>query len=640
MRRPQWRGAAGAVTGGALISVLLALGVLGGPGWVPAAQAAVPAADDSLIMVLDSSGSMSGADGSGSTRIESARKAVNTVVDTLPDGHRTGLRVYGAGKPHGCDDTQLAEPVVPLDRDAMKKAVAAVQPKGDTPTALALTRAAGDLPKDGRRTILLISDGESNCGAPKPCDVAAQLAGDGIGLRIDTIGFQVRGAAREELECVAHAGHGAYYDAPDAAALARQLVRASQLSADAYRFEGTRVTGGTTAARAPGITPGQYLDTIGPGETRWYAAGLDATATADLAVTAVPQPGVKAGYGDGIELKAVSAGQYAYTCDTGSAHFGQDEGAMILTTAVSRVPTAKGDGSCDKAGQYLLSVHRTTAPGSDQGRWAIEIRYGSEAPLKAGTTPAAAETEYGEKPAPVAGDPRDITGGTGFNDAAALGRGVWRDKLLPAQTRFYKVRLGWGQQLSYAAEFANEPVLDDAAGSSAWSFVETATYGPARQPVSDASKGDDHRGYSGKPMSVGLGTVPVTWTNRWVTGGAAPAVHSAGDYYIAVSLGPRAAQLARNAAVGVVLRVNVTGDELAGPQYQAPALAKGKGGSKDSGKSDGGGGDSAAGRDSGGTDGGGFMTGTDMIAAGAGGAVALAAVGTVALVRRTKRGGA
>lgn len=644
MQRPQWRVAAGAVSGGVLISVLA---VLGGPA---AAQAAVPAADDSLIMVLDSSGSMAGADGSGSTRIESARKAVNTVVDTLPDGHRTGLRVYGAGKPHGCDDTQLAEPVVPLDRDAMKRAVAAVQPKGDTPTALALTRAAGDLPKDGRRTILLISDGESNCGAPKPCDVAAQLAGDGIGLRIDTIGFQVKGAAREELECVARAGHGAYYDAPDAAALARQLVRASQLSADAYRFEGTRVTGGATAARAAAIAPGQYLDTIGPGETRWYAAGLDATTTADLAVTAVPQPGVKVGYGDGIELKAASAGQYAFTCDTGSAHFGQDEGAMIVTAAVSRVPTAKGDGSCDKAGPYLLSVHRTSAPGSDQGRWPIEIRYGSEPPLKAGTTPAAAETEYGDKPAPLAGDPKDITGGTGFNDAAALTKGVWRDKLLPAQTRFYKVRLGWGQQLSYAAEFANEPVLDDASAASVWSYVETGTYGPGRQPVRDASGGDDHRSYTGKPLSVGLGTVPVTWTNRWVVGGSAPAVHSAGDYYIAVSLGPKAARLARNAAVGVVLRVDVTGDELAGPQYQAPALAKGqaKDDGKDDGRDDAGatgkGGDSAAGRDSGGSDGGGFMTGfmtgKDMIAAGAGGAVALAAVGGVALVRRTKRGGA
>ncbi|MDF9814397.1 VWA domain-containing protein [Streptomyces sp. SPB162] len=641
MQRPQWRAAVGAVGGGVLLTALAALG---GPA---AARAAEPAADDSLIMVLDSSGSMAGPDGSGSTRIESARKAVSTVVETLPDGHRTGLRVYGAGKPHGCDDTQLSQAVVPLDRDAMKRAVAAVQPKGDTPTALALTRAAGDLPKGGRRTILLISDGESNCGAPKPCEVAAQLAGDGIGLRIDTVGFQVKGAAREELECVARAGHGAYYDAPDAAALARQLVRASQLSADGYRFEGTRITGGPTAARAAGIAPGQYLDTIGSGETRWYAAGLDATSTADLAVTAVPQPGVKVGYGDGIELKAVSGGQYAFTCDTGSAHFGQDEGAMIVSAAVSRVPTAKGDGSCDKAGRYLLSVHRTSAPGSDQGRWPVELRYGSEPALKAGTTPAAAETAYGDKPAPLAGDPRDITGGTGFNDATALTKGVWRDKLLPAQTRFYKVRLGWGQQLGYTAEFANEPVLDDASAASVWSFVETGTYGPGRQPVRDASGGDDHRSYTGKPLSVGLGTVPVTWTNRWVLGGSAPAVHSAGDYYIAVSLGPRAARLAKNAAVGVVLRVNVTGDELAGPQYQAPALAKGQArndggdnGGQDDGKAGDKGGDSAAGRDSGGSNGGGFMTGKDMIAAGAGGAVALAAVGGVALVRRTKRGGA
>ncbi len=79
---------------------------------VPAAPSA-PAADGTgMVMVLDSSGSMAEKDGSGSTRIAAARKAVGTVVDALPDGYPTGLRVYGADKPKGCDDTRLAQPVV------------------------------------------------------------------------------------------------------------------------------------------------------------------------------------------------------------------------------------------------------------------------------------------------------------------------------------------------------------------------------------------------------------------------------------------------------------------------------------------------------------------------------------------------
>jgi Ca-activated chloride channel family protein len=616
----------------------------------PAASAAPPTADrdGSLIMVLDSSGSMAGPDGSGHTRIESARTAVGSVVDSLPDGYPTGLRVYGAGKTHGCDDTSSAQPVTALDRAAMKRAVAAVQPKGDTPTALALTKAAADLPAQGRRTILLVSDGESNCGAPKPCDVAAQLAGDGLKLRIDTVGFQVKGAARDELECIARAGHGAYYDAPDAAALARQLVRASQLSADAYRMQGTPVTGGASPAKAAAIGPGQYTDTIGPGETRWYSVALDAASTADLSATAVPQPGVVVDYGDGVELKLAGTGTYSYTCDNDSAHFGQDEGAMTLTGAVSRVPSHDRDNDCDRAGRYLLSLHRTTAATSDRSRWPVELRFDNEAPLPAGTVAAAARTDYGKAPAPLTGTPKDLVGGTGFNDATAVAKGVWRDRLLPGQTRYYKVHVGWGQQLTYAAEFANEPVLDNAS-SAASTFVTTAAYAPGRLPVEDASDARDDRSYYGTPVSVGLGTVPVTWTNRWVDDADAATVHSAGDYWIAVGLGPDAAQLARNTAVGVILRVNVTGTELAGPQYQAPALAAHGDARSDaeneaggSGAADGGpgAGQSAAAPSSSG----GGLRGMDLVAAGTGGAVALAAIGAVALVHRlrnrTTRGGA
>jgi hypothetical protein len=73
-------------------------------------------------------------------------------------------------------------------------------------------------------------------------------------------------------------------------ALARQLVRASELSADAYRMVGEPVMGGATPAAAPALAPGQYTDTLGPGGTRWYAVTLDAVSAADLSATAAPQP--------------------------------------------------------------------------------------------------------------------------------------------------------------------------------------------------------------------------------------------------------------------------------------------------------------------------------------------------------------
>ncbi|MEU6080274.1 VWA domain-containing protein [Streptomyces sp. NPDC047108] len=576
------RTTARALVGGAL----LALGMSPLPAGAAPVEAQSPRqsaqlradGQNSLVMVLDSSGSMKEADGSGSTRIASARKAVGTVVDALPDGYPTGLRVYGADKPKGFDDTRLARPVEPLDRAAIKQAVADVTPKGDTPIGLSLRRAAADLPEPakgslGRRTILLISDGEDTCGAPRPCAVAEQLGGNGVDLRIDTIGFQVRGKARDELECIAEAGHGSYYDAPDAEALARQLQRASRLSADGYRFKGEQIKGGSRASDAAAVAPGQYVDTIGPGETRWYAAELDAKSTADMAVTAVPQPGVKVAYGDGIELKLTSSNEYTSSCGSANARFAQDEGAMTLTTAVSRVPSAEGGQFCDERGRYLLSLHRSSTSGSDPARWPVELRYGTERPLKKGMVPAQSSTEYGKAgkdAVPPTGTPRNVTGGTGFNDARRLDRGIWRDRLLPAQTRFYKVHVGWGQQLRYSADFANEPTVANAGGAS--SFVDTAVFAPGRSPVTPGGEFTAQKPYNGEPMSVEHGTVPVSWTNRWESVQAAVPVRSAGDYYIAVSLGPEASKIAKNAAIGVVLRVDVVGDERDGPHHRAPVL--------------------------------------------------------------------
>ena len=68
----------------------------------------------------------------------------------------------------------------------MKQAVAGVRPRGDAPIGLSLQKAAKDLPGPadgamGTRTILLISDGEDNCGTPQPCDVAEQLGKEGPG---------------------------------------------------------------------------------------------------------------------------------------------------------------------------------------------------------------------------------------------------------------------------------------------------------------------------------------------------------------------------------------------------------------------------------------------------------------------------
>ncbi|WNI30597.1 VWA domain-containing protein [Streptomyces sp. ITFR-6] len=631
---------AGTLIGGALFALVAgALPATAAPGGTGAAANA-SGGSGSLVMVLDSSGSMGDDDGTGRTRMESARTAVGTVVDALPDGHPTGLRVYGADRPQGCTDTRLVRPVQKLDRTALKRAVAALRPRGDTPIGLSLQKAARDLPRPaagaiGTRTILLISDGEDNCGTPQPCEVAEQLGKEGVGLRIDTVGFQVKGAAREQLECIAQAGNGRYYDAPDAKALSRQLQRAAQLSADGYRFRGERVTGAATADRAPVLVPGQHLDTIGPGEKRYYAVDLDAVSTADFAATAVPQPGAAVDTFDALSTR-IAYDEHG-SCGSDTARFLQKEGAAPLTSAVARIRSEEGTRTCDRAGRYRLVVERQSKKGSDAARWPLELVYGVEAPLDKGVTPAQSEAEYGrggkEAVLPT-DDPRDVRGGTGFNDARKIGQGVWRDRILPSQTLWYKVPAGWGQQVRYDVEFANEPTVDRTSGT--YSYGATQLYTPARHPLTGGGEFPSTTMYNGRPAALPMGGVPVSWTNRYENRSNVQPVHARGGFYISVTLGARAAEIAENPQIGLVLRVSVLGAERTGPQHGAP-VAAGSGGSTDNatGNDADKKGESTASADSGGAGGAGW-TG---IAAAAGAAV-MAVLIAVFVYVRNRRGAA
>ncbi|MFF9480439.1 hypothetical protein [Streptomyces sp. NPDC014733] len=538
-----------------------------------AARTAAPPADGGMVMVLDSSGSMAKDAGSGTTRIAAARKAVGAVADALPDGYPTGLRVSGADKARGCDGSRLVRPVAPLDRTGLKQAVAAVEPQGDAPLGLSLQAAAADLRahggSSGSRTILLVSDGEDSCPTPSPCAVAAQLGRSAGDLRIDTVGFQAAGPARQQLECVAKAGNGRYYDAPDAGSLARQVQRAGQLSAGSYRLKGDQVRGEPARETAPRITPGQYTDTIGPNEKRYYAVDLDAAATADLSATVAPRPGAAVDASDALHTEIAYGADGV--CDSATERFGQREGATPLASGLSRVPSESGYRSCDKAGRYWFAVERKAAPGSDAARWPLELTFHVEHPLKKGVTPAQSAPEYGTggKDATLpASAPQDVRGGTGFNDARTLKQGVWRDRLLPAQTLWYKVPVGWGQQLRYDVQFANEPTVNDRGVH--YSYAATQVYTPDRVPVGTGTgEFTPRKLYAGKPTSLQMGTVPVAWSNRYESGTHVVPVHRAGSFYLAVTLGAEAAEIARNPEVGVVLRVAVLGTAKSGPGADA-----------------------------------------------------------------------
>ncbi|MEU2660176.1 VWA domain-containing protein [Streptomyces sp. NPDC007325] len=244
------------------------------------ASADEPAANESpkVELVLDVSGSMRAKDIDGKSRMSAAKEAFNEVLDAVPEEVRLGIRTLGADYPgndrkRGCKDTRQLYPVGPLDRTEAKTAVATLAPTGWTPIGPALRGAAQDLGTDAAtKRIVLITDGEDTCGID-PCQIAREIADQGINLVIDTLGLVPNAKTRQQLSCIAEATGGTYtsvHRTEDLSRRVRQLVdRAADPVVTPVATEGTR-----QCADAPQLKAGLYTDRQSFGEHRWYKVDL------------------------------------------------------------------------------------------------------------------------------------------------------------------------------------------------------------------------------------------------------------------------------------------------------------------------------------------------------------------------------
>lgn len=269
---------------GALLTgfVVVLLAALGGVAYAECRddRPEVEAAPPSVLIIMDASESMAKDAGGGQTRLEAAKESLRTLVAGLPDDARVGLRLYGhrragVSRAEACADTELVQPVAPLDRAALTERIDSYEAVGRTPIGRALRDGADDLPDDDSRTsVVLVSDGGDNCSPPDPCDVAGEIAEQGTRVAIQAIGFQVTENAREQLECIAREGGGAYRDADDAGELAFALRALASRGLRDYEADGAPIQGGPQAAGAVRVEPGRYLDAVAPGSERWYRVDL------------------------------------------------------------------------------------------------------------------------------------------------------------------------------------------------------------------------------------------------------------------------------------------------------------------------------------------------------------------------------
>lgn len=340
----------------------------------------------------------------------------------------------------------------------------------------------------------------------------------------------------------------------------------------AYKTEGKPVKGRASSADAPLLKPGTFTDTIKVGEKKYYAVDLDAVSPAHLSAFALPEPGVKVAYGDGLSLALQSTS--GTDCRVGGDYtFGSDGATRPVGGSVSRV--IDRDRECQEDGNYLFSVERKSDGTSDPEPWPVEIRYMSEPALAKGAKLNPVAPGSSATPAPPTGAPKSVKGGTGFNDAAAVDTGVFKSRIRAGQTLFYRVPVDWGQQLYATAEFANARKKPDGGYQSDGARLEL--FNTARGRVTGETKW-----YQGDQTASAVSTSPADYTNREDDSSdyAKHAMCFSGWYYLAVSLHPGADAFVEG-SVGVTLRVNVRGKAINGPQYDGDPVKAGFGVSED-----------------------------------------------------------
>ncbi len=535
------------------------------------------------MVVLDASGSMNETDAPG-PRIDAAKKAVKSLVTSLPDDTSVGLAVYGAttgsgasDKAKGCQDIATLVPVSPLDRAAISSAVDGVKASGYTPIGNALRAAAKALPQEGPRSIVLVSDGEDTCAPPAPCDVAKELKKQGVDLTVHTVGFKVDAVARQQLSCVATATGGTYSDASDATALTKTLeVKVDQALAG-YSVKGTKVTGADQLSeQAPLLQPGQYVDTYAKGSlqdgssnaagtTKYYTVSLQKNSTLYVSATLVGPPST-AGLGSSTAaVKVTLRSRDNFRCDDRYESTSITSERHAPTTAVLSTDLARLGyvDRCPHEGVGIIEVERRGTAWQQQAL-PMEIVVRTEPPAdSSGVAPGFTRAEPGLAQ-PTFGVETPISAGTSFNDAPELTSGLtYTDTIKSGEDQFFRIPMQWGQRFSYTVdEVSPATPLDNSAVYTTLNF-----YNPMRQKVDTTGRSGSQPWFAGRDTEpfTGSSNVPVRYTNRGNFGSSTGHYQLDGSYYLRLS-----ADFAPNqTSTRYRIKAVVSGSPEPGPRYAA-----------------------------------------------------------------------
>lgn len=236
-----------------------------------------------IHLILDSSYSMR-LNLSGDTRLDItnpdsrlhiARRTLQTVLASLPEGVPISIRAFGhiENNEQTTCQTALELSSQPLNRDHALSILSAIRPHylTDTPLAESLAAATADLADINRKVILvLVTDGEENCGGDPQAAVQA-LIDTGLNFQLDVVGLAVGDEqAQALLRSLATLGGGRYFDAQSADALAAalddSLLTPYQVLDDSGAIVATGIIGGEPLR----LPPGRYRAEVLSAEPRSF----------------------------------------------------------------------------------------------------------------------------------------------------------------------------------------------------------------------------------------------------------------------------------------------------------------------------------------------------------------------------------
>ena len=532
--------------------------------------------DAELAIIMDASSSMLEPD-EGGTRLDVAKRAATDLVDSLPETSRVGMLAYGtqvgdAPENHapGCEDIRTLAPVGAVDKDRLRAEIAGLEARGYTPIGNSL-RAAADMlsPDASERSIVLVSDGIDTCAPPPPCEVAAELADEGVGLAVHVVGFRADEATRAELECIADTTGGTYRQADDAAALSESLQFLAQRAIVSYETTGTEFEFADTPQDALYVGQGLYqtteeavIDGLQNAPVRYIRVAVPEGHRAWVSITPIPEIDLTdQGGGQGISVRAEAVNDSGEACrsdtDSGTAYGGGFEPPEAAVVQLGR------------------TVDRQDLPACDHSAWVVEAKFAADsfaAEIEEVRVEMSVQfepipgNEIGTWPSGIAGgqpdaspvtltDAEPVIGGNSFNNATAVTEGTFSDSVVPGEFRFYRFPVESGQRPVVTGRVP--PSVRDGLDS-----IRFKLYGPMRHNIA----GESMSVFGDQKESTFSVDRPILYRNREANAGGRDRA-LAGEHYLAVSMNVGSSGGALGVEQPFEFAISAEGEPAGGPDW-------------------------------------------------------------------------